>query len=111
MRLCQTNISEAVPDRASGEKGIIEALSPKPRRLIYASDLAGQKIKGAWSDEKLDTRKNPLIFGSAGAPDALIAGSVSDRSDPGWLRAVSRDSGQTHPLAARRSWKIRRSML
>lgn len=46
MSLYQTNISEAVPDRASGEKGIIEALSPKPRRLIYASDLAGQRVKG-----------------------------------------------------------------
>ncbi|WP_372922964.1 hypothetical protein [Roseovarius sp.] len=59
MRLFQTNISEAVPDRSSGEKGIIEALDPKPRKLIYASDLAGQKIKGAWSDEKL----NPYELG------------------------------------------------
>ncbi len=63
------------------------------------------------SAPQLDTRKNPLSFGSAGAPDALVAGSVSDRSDPGWLRAVSRDCGQTHPLIAWRSWKIRRSML
>lgn len=53
MRLYQTNISEAVPDRSSGEKGVIEAISRKPRRLIYASDLAGQKIKGTWSDGKL----------------------------------------------------------
>lgn len=59
MRLYQTNISEAVPGRSSGEKGVIEAISQKPRRLIYASDLAGQKIKGAWSDDKL----NPYELG------------------------------------------------
>ncbi|WP_414898421.1 hypothetical protein [Rhodovulum sp. YEN HP10] len=53
MHLFQTNISEAVPDRSSGEKGIIESISPKPKRLIYASDLAGQRIKGAWSDERI----------------------------------------------------------
>ncbi len=51
MRLFQTNIGAAAPDRASGEKGIIESLSEHPRRLIYASDLAGQRIKGAWSDQ------------------------------------------------------------
>lgn len=49
MRLYQTNIGEAAPDRASGEKGIIENIDPKPRRLIYASELAGQRIKGAWA--------------------------------------------------------------
>ena len=51
MRLYQTNIAAPTADRSSGEKGIIEALSPTPKRLIYASDLAGQKIKNAWADE------------------------------------------------------------
>lgn len=51
MRLFQTNIGEATPDRSSGEKGIIEAITDAPRRLIYASEIAGQRIKGAWTDE------------------------------------------------------------
>jgi len=50
MRLYQTNIGDATPDRASGEKGIIENIDPRPRRLIYASELAGRRIKGAWSE-------------------------------------------------------------
>lgn len=53
MRLFQTNIAEAATGRSSGEKGIIEAISPTPKRLIYASDMAGQKVKGAWSSEKV----------------------------------------------------------
>lgn len=59
MRLFQTNIGAAEADRASGEKGIIETLSEHPRRLIYASDLAGQRIKGAWSDQGI----NPYELG------------------------------------------------
>lgn len=51
MTLFQTNIGEPAPDRSSGEKGIIESISDTPKRLIYASELAGQKIKGAWTTE------------------------------------------------------------
>lgn len=50
MRLYQTNLSEPSHDRSSGEKGIIEALADTPRRLIYASEMAAQRIKGAWSE-------------------------------------------------------------
>jgi hypothetical protein len=49
MTLYQTNKGEANPDRASGEKGTIESISEQPRRLIYASELAGQKIKSSWT--------------------------------------------------------------
>lgn len=58
MRLFQANLSDPAPDRSSGEKGIIEALDPQPRRLIYANDLAAQKIKGAWV-----TGVNPFNLG------------------------------------------------
>jgi hypothetical protein len=50
MTLYQTNKGEANPDKASGEKGIIESISEQPRRLIYASELAGQKIKSSWTE-------------------------------------------------------------
>ena len=50
MRLYQTNLGDPAPDRSSGEKGIIEAIDDTPRRLIYASDLAAQRIKGAWAE-------------------------------------------------------------
>jgi len=53
MRLYQTNIARASADRASGEKGIVESISPDPKRLIYASDLAGQKIKSAWNEDAI----------------------------------------------------------
>lgn len=50
MRLHQTNLDQPSADRSSGEKGIIEAISDHPRRLVYANDLSGQRIKGAWSE-------------------------------------------------------------
>ncbi len=59
MRLFQTNLGEAVADRSSGEKGIIESITDRPRRLIYASDLAGQRIKSAWAEEG----QNPYELG------------------------------------------------
>lgn len=37
----------------------VDLIGAKIGKLIYASDLAGQKIKGAWSDEKL----NPYELG------------------------------------------------
>lgn len=59
MTLFQTNIGDVNPDKASGEKGVIEAIADAPKRLIYASDLAGQKIKGAWTTEGV----NPYELG------------------------------------------------
>lgn len=59
LTLYQTNIGDASPDRASGEKGVIDTVSDHPRRLIYASELAGQKIKGAWNSEGV----NPYELG------------------------------------------------
>ena len=53
MHLFQTNIGEASPDRASGEKGIIECISDNPKKLIYASNLAGQKIKDSWANDSI----------------------------------------------------------
>ena len=50
MRFFQTNIADAKADKSTGEKVIIESISDAPKRVVYASDLAGQKIKSAWAE-------------------------------------------------------------
>jgi choline dehydrogenase-like flavoprotein len=60
---------------------------------------------------KLDTRRNPPDGCGGSRPGALSVDLPPDRTDPGACRFVSGDFGRTHPLAARRSWKISRSML
>lgn len=55
MRLHQSSISDATVGKRTSEKGIIGRLDDVPRPLIYASDLAGRKIK----DEILRPNGNP----------------------------------------------------
>ncbi len=59
MTLYQTNKATPEAEKTSGEKGVIEAVTPKPLPLIYASGLAGQRIKAAWGEE----RHNPYELG------------------------------------------------
>lgn len=46
MVFVRPDISDATLGRRSGERVTIEAISPNPRPLIYASELAEQRIKG-----------------------------------------------------------------
>ena len=55
MSLHQASLDEAKAGKSSGEKGIIETISDRPLKLVYASDLAGQYIK---SEVRNDS--NPL---------------------------------------------------
>jgi hypothetical protein len=41
----QSNLKESETDKRTGEKVIIEAASPKPLALVYATDLARERIK------------------------------------------------------------------
>ncbi len=62
----------------------------------------------ALASAELDTRRNPSVGSGSGA---LSVDLPPDRSDLASCRLVSGDFGRSHPMAARRSWKIRRSML
>jgi hypothetical protein len=59
MRLYQTNKAQMKPEVRTGEKAIIEAVDWKPRPVIYASDLAGQRIKS----EIMESSGNPYARG------------------------------------------------
>ena len=60
---------------------------------------------------ELDTRKNPVEIRAFGALMFQARVFVPDRSDPAPVRPLWGDFGRTHPMACRRSWKIRRSKL
>lgn len=47
MHLHQSSVENLKVGKKTSEKGIVESLDPIPRTLIYASDLAGQRIKDA----------------------------------------------------------------
>lgn len=59
MRLHQTSAENLKIDKRTAEKGIVERIDGTPRPLIYASDLAGQRIK----DEILKADGNPFQKG------------------------------------------------
>jgi hypothetical protein len=59
MRFFQTNIGDAKADKPTGEKVIIESITEAPRRVVYASEIAGQKIKSVWADKG----QNPYELG------------------------------------------------
>lgn len=59
MRLHQSSVDNLKVGRKTSEKGIVERIDLKPRALIYASDLAGQRIK----DEILKDEGNPFQKG------------------------------------------------
>ncbi|SDW33923.1 hypothetical protein [Paracoccus sanguinis] len=59
MRLHQSSVDDLKVGRKTSEKGIVERVDLKPRALIYASDLAGQRIK----DEILKDDGNPFQKG------------------------------------------------
>ncbi len=45
MTLHQSSVEDLKVGKKTSEKGIVERIGPTPRPLIYASDLAGQRIK------------------------------------------------------------------
>jgi hypothetical protein len=45
MTLHQASLDEARVGKAAGEKGVIESISDRPLKLLYASDEAGRRIK------------------------------------------------------------------
>ena len=45
MRLHQSSVEDLRLGKRTSEKGIVECIDMTPRKLIYASDLAGQRIK------------------------------------------------------------------
>lgn len=55
LRLHQSSVEDLKIGKKTSEKGIVEAIDLRPRSLIYASDLAGQRIK----DEILKPDGNP----------------------------------------------------
>lgn len=55
MSLHQASLDEAKAGKAAGEKGVIESISDRPLKLVYASELAGQRIKS-----ELRQDDNPL---------------------------------------------------
>jgi hypothetical protein len=57
MTLHQASLDEARTGKAAGEKGIIETIGEKPLKLVYASDLAGQRIKSEIRDDGNPLRK------------------------------------------------------
>lgn len=59
MRLHQTSADSLKIDKRTSEKGIVERIDGTPRTLIYASDLAGQRIKS----EILQADGNPFQKG------------------------------------------------
>lgn len=59
MRLHQSSVENLRIGKRTSEKGIVESIDATPRTLIYASDLAGQRIK----DEILKADGNPFQKG------------------------------------------------
>ncbi|RWR31336.1 hypothetical protein D2T31_04880 [Sinirhodobacter populi] len=59
MRLHQSSVEDLKVGKRTSEKGIVERIDDVPRTLIYASDLAGQRIK----DEILKPDGNPFQKG------------------------------------------------
>lgn len=59
MRLHQSSVDDLKVGRKTSEKGIVERVDLKPRPLIYASDLAGQRLK----DEIQKEEGNPFQKG------------------------------------------------
>lgn len=59
MRLHQSSVENLKVGKRTSEKGIVERIDDRPRTLIYASDLAGQRIK----DEILKPNGNPFQKG------------------------------------------------
>lgn len=55
MSLHQASLDKAKPGKATGEKGVIETISDRPLKLVYASEMAGQRIK-----DELRQDANPL---------------------------------------------------
>ncbi|KRE18211.1 hypothetical protein ASE63_03325 [Bosea sp. Root381] len=55
MSLHQASLDAARAGRAAGEKGIIGTISERPLKLVYASELAGQRIKSELREDD-----NPL---------------------------------------------------
>lgn len=55
MYLHQASLDEPKAGKSAGEKGIIESISDKPLKLVYASELAGQRIKSELREDD-----NPL---------------------------------------------------
>jgi hypothetical protein len=45
MRFFQSNLKDAELQKPSGEQVIIQAIDPRPRPLVYASELAKERIK------------------------------------------------------------------
>lgn len=61
MVFTRTDTGKAATGKRSGEKVRIEAISPKPRPLIYASDLAEQRIKHEIRDGEDNVYKKVFI--------------------------------------------------
>lgn len=59
MRLHQSSVDDLKVGRKTSEKGIVERVDLKPKPLIYASDLAGQRLK----DEIQKEEGNPFQKG------------------------------------------------
>ena len=59
MTLHQSSVEGLKIGKKTSEKGIVERIDQVPRTLIYASDLAGQRIK----DEILKPDGNPFQKG------------------------------------------------
>lgn len=59
MRLHQSSVEDLKVGKRTSERGIVESIDMTPRTLIYASDLAGQRIK----DEILKPGGNPYQKG------------------------------------------------
>ncbi len=45
----------------AGEKGIIETISDKPLKIVYASELAGQRIKSELREDDNPLKKAFLV--------------------------------------------------
>lgn len=66
MRFFQSNIKDAQLQKPSGEQVIIQSIDPRPRPLVYASELAKERIK----HETIDSEAN--IFKKGFYVDVLV---------------------------------------
>jgi hypothetical protein len=61
MYLHQASLDEARAGKSAGEKGVIESISERPLKLVYASDLAGQRIKSVLREDDNPLKKAFVI--------------------------------------------------
>lgn len=61
MYLHQASLDAPKAGKSAGEKGVIESISDKPLKLVYASELAGQRIKSELREDDNPLKKAFLV--------------------------------------------------